>query len=410
MTISKSSHETSGESYAPPDKLPSPPIIKTSFPLFWVVLGMVISLILGYILFAVTRLIYIYYLFNALVGLGFSWLIAIGIKRNNYTDEKSLYFITALCSFLVYMAFNLFLYFWIIGKPPGAVGGFLNNLWQRDSSVFKCPDPSPGFFSFIEFVWYRMGHEPFMLNIEIYDINIFKLNFKFGFIGNIIRLLIEFGITFYYAWRKVFVAIHSTNIESVPAPVRDFVAYLLSKGHDFDYISEELYKRGWKRPEDQLRALKSTGSLELFIIEAKREEDKSLTILDRIKYIGSQITPAITGLMILIILIVAFKPLSVAIFKGWPDVRQGKRNKISSPPLKNPHFKRNYKYIVVSGSYKRSKDAEKQKRILELTIPQIFQIFPTLVRAINAYRVFTRIWQAQNPANFTLQRGELKLI
>jgi len=222
--------------YVPPDQLPAPEISQASFPFLAILLGVLVSAALGVTLFAASRLVYIYFLYNWLLGVAIGWAIAFGPKQSKYSGTGVLFTITALCSSLAYFVFNVALYFSVLKEAP-------------DESL-----------SFLEFLAVRAEYEPFIGGVEI------------GSVGNIIVWIVEFGITFYFAWRLVSAAIGVCRIEAVPSPVTEFVAYRLSEGHDVEDVQQELSKRGWTRPEDQQKALRAVDSL-VSLAKAAKEDN-----------------------------------------------------------------------------------------------------------------------------------------
>lgn len=220
--------------YTPPDTL-DPPLnqIKES-PTLPILIGFLASLTLGIGLFIASRFMYVYILFNVLLGLGIGRAMGFGIRRARYTKVSVLFGLTILYSLLCYVVFNYSLYCWILLKS----------------------DLSPP--TFLQFLQIRAEH------------NIFIRGIKPGTIGNIIVWIVEVIITLWVAAKVEDTAIRTCHIESIPPTVMKFMIYLVSRGHDRNTIDRELEKRGWFRPEDRNQAFLAVSSAVALIQESKK--------------------------------------------------------------------------------------------------------------------------------------------
>lgn len=132
------------ERYTPPETLPSPVRPEMAgFPLLAVLLGGLAAVGLGVALFAASYLIYIYILFNALVGIGIGKVIAYGVGTAKYRGIPLLVLLTGTCSFIAYLTYNLVMMEALLEFDPGE---------------------SPDFIAFLKF---RAANEPFIGEMQL---------------------------------------------------------------------------------------------------------------------------------------------------------------------------------------------------------------------------------------------------
>lgn len=221
--------------YQPPSDLPPPIQLSAPNPIPAVVLGLVASVILGVALFAASRAVYIYILYNSLVGIGIGKAIAYGVHKGKYANTAGLFGLTVLCSAVSYGVFNYSFFYWVLRDFEGAR------------------------FSFLEFLRVRAENDTLFGDLEP------------GLYGNVGVWFLEAGITWYFAFAQATRGVRRLLIELVPAPVTEFVVYLISQKRDRLQIDEELGRRGWMRPGDRDRAVQSATAVLDVIRETKND-------------------------------------------------------------------------------------------------------------------------------------------
>jgi hypothetical protein len=87
------------EAYVVPNQLPDPPGTINSSPSLAIVFGLLVSVVLGVVFFVATRFMYIYILYNWLLGVAIGQAIGFGLKRGRYTNINTLTKVSALCSY-----------------------------------------------------------------------------------------------------------------------------------------------------------------------------------------------------------------------------------------------------------------------------------------------------------------------
>ncbi len=207
--------------YTPPDRLPPPALTPQSFPPTVLLLGVGTAIVLGGALFAASHLIYVYILYNAMIGIGIGTMIARAPERGRFTNLPILFTVSAVCSVLAYVVYHVSWHQWVLAKNPGMQIGFL------------------------DFVWLQAQVMPFIGGMQL------------GAVGNIAVWLVEIGITLYYAWQRVHAAAQIAAVSAVPSEVLEFVSFLFWQHADDDHIRAELSKRGWMMPDDQTRAIRA---------------------------------------------------------------------------------------------------------------------------------------------------------
>jgi hypothetical protein len=221
------------ELYVPPGELPPPPASVKGTPFLGIVAGLAAAVVGGIALFAASRLVYIYILYNVFAGTAIGWAIGLAPRRSKYADTPILFVGTLICSLLTYLSFNIALFAYmlsVIGLPA-------------DVEPFEVV---LGFFAFLAV---RAQEEPFIGGAQI------------GAVGNAIVWFVEIAITFGSAWQIVYGAIHACRLESVPYKVAKFVLRMRAQGMDDTTVARELSARGWIDPEDQQRAVQAAASL-----------------------------------------------------------------------------------------------------------------------------------------------------
>jgi len=214
------------DEYTPPATLPRPvPPDVPNIPVIAICLGLLASVGLGLALFVASQLIYIYLLYNSIIGIGIGIVVAWGIGKTKYHSVPILLLLTATCSLLAYLTFNVALMTYILSEVPGET------------------------LEFIEFIRLRAENEPFIGGMEI------------GAIGNYVVWTIEMLITWYFAWARVSSQLRVMDVEAVPAEVTELIVYLLNSEQSVDGVRRELAARGWTDSSDQDRALLAVTSL-----------------------------------------------------------------------------------------------------------------------------------------------------
>jgi hypothetical protein len=233
-------NETQGhqrQPYKPPDSLPPPLGQVHRTPILPILFGLGGALALGVALFAASRFIYVYIVFNVLLGLGIGIAMSIGIRLARYTSEGVLFGLTILYSLLCYVVFNYVLYHWVL--------------------LVGVPYFSP---TFLEFLQIRAEQATLIWGI------------KPGTAGNIIPWIVEAVITLLFAVKIVGGAVRECRIESVPLAVLEFVFRLGFQGHDRPAVERELEKRGWSRPKDRQQAILAARSAAFVLQESQQVE------------------------------------------------------------------------------------------------------------------------------------------
>ena len=207
-------------SYVPPDHLPPPDFAGSTFPLVTLLLGGLVAVVLGGVLFAASQFMYVYILYNAMIGIGIGKVIALAPERSRFTHVPFLFAATGVCSVLAYVAYNVALHQWVLNQNPGVQLGFF------------------------DFLWLRLQAMPFLGGVQL------------GVAGTVIVWLAELGVTQFYAWRQVRVAVQVSEVACVPSEVVEFVSHLYWQNAVDDHIRAELSKRGWTLEEDQTRAIR----------------------------------------------------------------------------------------------------------------------------------------------------------
>jgi hypothetical protein len=240
MASPPSSNETQGlqqQPYKPPDSLPPPLAQSHGTPILPILFGLGGALALGVTLFAASRFIYVYIVFNVLLGLGIGIAMSIGIRLSRYTGEGVLFGLTILYSLLCYVVFNYVLYHWVL--------------------LVGVPYFSP---SFLQFLQIRAEQTTLIWGINP------------GTTGNMIPWIVEAVITLLFAVKIVAKAVRECHIESVPPAVLEFVFRLAFQGHDRPAMERELEKRGWSRPEERQQAILAARSAAAVLQESQQVE------------------------------------------------------------------------------------------------------------------------------------------
>jgi hypothetical protein len=226
---------------APPAQpLPPPEAPTVSFPLIPIVIAIGLTIGCGIALSIASKIIYIYILYNALIGGAIGWALAKAPKNNRYTNAGMLLVLTLILSLAAYFVYH-----------------YVNYLVFPEFAGVQAGAPDPGFF---QFLLIEAANEWFIFGLQL------------GLVGTLIVWAIEAAITFFVAWAKVQSAIHMCKVESVPDPVRDYVLQLLADEHDQATVERELAKHGWNTPEDQARALESAHALITLMAEAQKNK------------------------------------------------------------------------------------------------------------------------------------------
>jgi len=225
------------EDYTPPETLPIPEReAPGSFPILAVAAGAAAAVGLGLVMFGLSRFVYIYILYNSVIGMAVGWLIGWGVERSRYRSVGALAAAAAVCSFLAYLAFNVAYWQYLVFESAEKIG-------------------------FLQFLLLRASEEPFIGGLAI------------GAIGNGLVWLAEYGITVYFAWARVRGALRAVDVEAVPAEVTALVLHYQGEDCDEFEVRRQLAGRGWSDPEDQDRALKAAATLVTMMQDAGEEED-----------------------------------------------------------------------------------------------------------------------------------------
>jgi hypothetical protein len=214
-----------------PDALPTPPATlraTSEFPMETFGLVCLLASGLGVGLFVGAKIIYVYLLYNSLIGVALGWGLAKFPREKKYTDEDGLLGVTLFVSVMPYIVMN---FAWF--------------LVARAAIAEEYPGTSITIGEFFE----ARCEDTFLAGIEP------------GVMGWLIIWTIEIGITFVVAWNQVSAAILVTKIEAIPKEVTEFVLHLMSEEKTEETIRAELSTRGWSNPDDQRRAIEAANAV-----------------------------------------------------------------------------------------------------------------------------------------------------
>ncbi len=217
--------------YELPSTLPPPPEDHSPNVIPAVVFGVAVSVMFGVVLFAISQVIYIYILYNSVIGIGIGMAISQGIKLGHYTNENGLLGLTVLCSILTYLVFNYVMYYWLLRDVQGV---------------------RPDFF---QFLMLRAEHETLMRG------------WVPGKIVNIIVWVIEAGITWFFAFKGAMGGALSYQVSAVPTVVTEFVLHHFTEGRSPEEVQQELNRMGWSHEKDREKALAAAMAVVAFIQE-----------------------------------------------------------------------------------------------------------------------------------------------
>jgi len=160
------------------------------------------SLVFGYLFYLTIRSFdYIPFLYSFLIGLGIGRVIFYGIRENRYNNKKLLLILIIGSSFLIYLTYNMILYYkdiMIDGEE-----GFLYFLWrmsfERPFSIYSCSPFANFILQLIDlflpedfFYLFRLDNEASMANLQIRAIKTMTLNISMW--------IIDFVISASWAW------------------------------------------------------------------------------------------------------------------------------------------------------------------------------------------------------------------
>jgi hypothetical protein len=232
-----------------------------TFPFMAVLLGIMASVGLGIALFAAGRFMYIYILYNSLIGIGVGAAIAYGLAHAKYNKRLVPILLVVVCAFISYLTYNIIaLMLYVLSQAPGGITPevMLEGGVRMYYAVSKAPGESIGFLQFLQL---RAENEPFIRGARI------------GAIGNYVVWFVEYLITAYFAWSRVSVTLRLLDVQSVPPAVLGLIAHFLAKNYSVEDVKKELASRGWSRPEDQETAFVAACSL-VSLLQQEQQEKK----------------------------------------------------------------------------------------------------------------------------------------
>lgn len=221
--------------YEPPSVLPRPMELPGRNPIPPLVLGVVAAAAMGLLLYVVGQFLYIYILYNSVIGMVIGVAMGWGVRKFHYTNDKILGVWAVVCSVLAYAVFNY-------------------TMFRVLSADLRTMGPT-----FLQFLVLRAENEPLFFGIEP------------GRIGNFIVWFIELGITAYFALTNLMGGMARHGIDAVPREVIDFLLHEISEGKDEKEVRYGLQKRGWVDPRDQDKALEAAGTVIMMI---QQEQEK----------------------------------------------------------------------------------------------------------------------------------------
>jgi hypothetical protein len=208
------------EPWLPPAALSPPALLPSRPPALALALGLGIAVACGVGLWISSQALYIYILYNTLIGGALGWALGFAPKKSGFTNVPVLVGAGAALSVAPYVIMRFCLHLQFL--PEFQAQGF---------------DPS-----FVEsFVYFLRVKTLFGI--------------KIGLFGNVAVLLVEIGITIAAFYGKLQHGIAQARILSVPSDVVAFVVNGLAEGWDISRLRSELANRGWRQLEDQDRAI-----------------------------------------------------------------------------------------------------------------------------------------------------------
>ena len=224
--------------YEPPSVLPPPRESPQGNLILPLALGGAAAAVMGLLLYFVGQFLYIYILYNSVIGMVIGVAMGWGVRRFHYNDEKVLGVWAVACSLLAYAVFN-YTMFRVMTAESGIMGP-----------------------TFLQFLVLRAENEPLFFGIEP------------GKIGNFVVWFVELGITAYFALTNLMSGVARHNIDAVPREVVEFLLHEIAEGKEERDVRYGLRKRGWGDPLDQDKALEAAGAV-ITMIQQENEEKES---------------------------------------------------------------------------------------------------------------------------------------
>lgn len=213
--------------YVIPETLPQPKETKTPNFMIPIIVGLIASLILGFLLALISvKGIYVVVLFEFLVAAVIVFVMKFLIKMSNFTDFNKLMYLLVAMIVLLYASNQYFQYEIILSK---------------------------GNFD-------RIGFGEFMKLRFSKGLTFKKMNT--GWIGLVISWLIQLGLTSVFVYLKILLVFAKYVIGRVPHEVVDFAYYHFVTGKSEESVREELAKKGWSDVRNQDEVFEAIGGIQ----------------------------------------------------------------------------------------------------------------------------------------------------
>lgn len=223
---SETEKKNNWDDYIVPETLPVPGELKKKNFSILIAGGIVISLLLGFIIAAVSiHVIYVIGIFELLVGLIVAYSLKFLIELSNFSETKKIEYVLVGMIFLIYFSNQYFQYEIILNENNFERIGFLNFLKIRFSE----------------------------------GLLVKKLNT--GWIGLVLSWILQLILTYYIALSKLISIIAGYKIKKIPVEVVDFTCYHLIKGKTETEVRKELSDKGWKTTENQDEIFEAIGAI-----------------------------------------------------------------------------------------------------------------------------------------------------
>lgn len=225
------------DDYEVPEKLPKASPIKAPNPLAFVLTGLVVVLTLGFLLAYAMYFVHVIFLYEVLIGIGFSFLLVKTIRWTNFVDFKSIQAFCITGALLMTISAQYFTYLILLYENP-----VVND------------------FSFIDFIKMR-----FEQGFTIRSTNL-------GWYGWVGILILQPFLISAVSIQRVLVGTLQYMAERVPEEVIQFATYHFVKGKTEQEVRTELSMKGWSDKRHQDNVFHAIGS-----IQEQREVIKELS-------------------------------------------------------------------------------------------------------------------------------------
>lgn len=225
------------DDYEVPETLPKASPIKTPNPLAFVLMGLVVVLILGFLLAYAMNFVHVIFLYEVLIGIGFAFILVKTIRWTNFIELKSIQAFCIIGPILITIGAQYFTYIILLYENP-----VVND------------------FSFSDFIKVR-----FEQGFTIRTTNL-------GWYGWVGILILQPFLISAVSIQRVLVGTLQYMAERVPEEVIQFASYHFVKGKTEQEVRTELSMKGWSDKRHQDNVFQAIGS-----IQEQREFIKELS-------------------------------------------------------------------------------------------------------------------------------------